>query len=49
VELIALGGSAIFVGLVLHGGRSSRGRGLALVGAYAIVALAFFLVGDRNP
>ena len=49
VELIALGGSALFVAFLLHGGRSSRGRGIALVAAYGIVALAFFLVGDRNP
>jgi Ca2+:H+ antiporter len=49
IELIALGGSTIFVSLVLYGGRSSRGRGIALVAAYVVVAVAFFLVGDRNP
>jgi Ca2+/H+ antiporter len=49
VELIALGGSAVFVTVLLQGGRSSRGRGVALVAAYGIVAVAFFLVGDRNP
>jgi Ca2+:H+ antiporter len=49
VELIALGSSTIFVSLVLSGGRSSRGRGIALVAAYVVVAVAFFLVGDRNP
>jgi Ca2+:H+ antiporter len=48
IELIALGGSTIFVSLLLYGGRSSRGRGIALVAAYVVVALAFFLVGDRN-
>jgi Ca2+:H+ antiporter len=48
VELIALGGSTIFVSLVLYGGRSTRGRGIALVAAYVVVAVAFFLVGDRN-
>jgi Ca2+:H+ antiporter len=49
VELAALSGSAVFVSLVLYGGRSSRGRGIALVVGYVVVALAFFLVGDRNP
>ena len=41
--------TAIFVSLLLYGGRSSRARGVALVGAYVLVATAFFLVGDRNP
>jgi Ca2+:H+ antiporter len=49
VELFALGGSTVFAALLLWGGRSSRARGLALVAAYVGVALAFFLVGDRNP
>ncbi len=37
----------LFVALVLWGGRSSRRRGLALIGAYAGVAAAFFAAGDR--
>jgi Ca2+:H+ antiporter len=49
VELLALGGSAAFVATLLRDGRSTRARGFALVGAYTLVALAFFLVGDRNP
>jgi Ca2+:H+ antiporter len=49
VELLALGGSAVFAAVLLWDGRSSRARGLALIVAYVGVALAFFLVGDRNP
>jgi Ca2+:H+ antiporter len=49
VEMIALGASAALVTALLWDGRSSRRKGVALVGAYTIVALAFFLVGDRNP
>jgi Ca2+:H+ antiporter len=49
VELLALGGSALFAAALLWEGRSSRARGIALIAAYAGVALAFFLVGDRNP
>jgi Ca2+:H+ antiporter len=49
VELLALGGSAAFVAVLVRDGRATRARGIALVGAYVLVALAFFLVGDRNP
>lgn len=49
VELLALGGSAAFAAVLLWDGRSSRARGIALVAAYIGIALAFFLVGDRNP
>jgi Ca2+:H+ antiporter len=49
VELLALAGSAVFAAVLLWDGRSSRLRGFALVAAYVVVALAFFLVGDRNP
>jgi len=49
VELLALGGSAAFAAVLIWEGRSSRARGFALVAAYVGVALAFFLVGDRNP
>jgi Ca2+:H+ antiporter len=48
VELAALVGSAAFAAVLLWEGRSSRARGLALIAAYAGVAVAFFLVGDRN-
>jgi Ca2+:H+ antiporter len=49
VELLALGASTALAAALLWNGRSSHGRGIALVAAYAVVALAFFLVGDRNP
>ncbi len=47
VELGALLGATVFVAVVLHPGRSSRARGLALVAAYVGVAVAFFLAGER--
>jgi Ca2+:H+ antiporter len=47
IELVALGGSVLFAALLLREGRSSHGRGLALIGAYGAVALSFFLAGDR--
>jgi Ca2+:H+ antiporter len=47
VELAAMGGSVVFVSLLLWGGHSSRGRGAALIAAYVAVAVVFFLVGDR--
>lgn len=49
VELLALGGSVFFAAVLLWDGRSSRAKGFALVAAYVVMALAFFLVGDRNP
>ena len=47
VEIAAVAGAMLFVALVLWGGRSSRGRGLVLIGAYVGVAAAFFAAGDR--
>ncbi len=47
VELAAVGGALVFTSILLWGGRSSRGRGLLLIGAYVAVAVAFYLVGDR--
>ena len=47
VEIAALAGSLIFTTLILFGGQSSRGRGLALIAAYVVVAVAFFAAGDR--
>jgi Ca2+:H+ antiporter len=49
VEIIALGASTLLVTTLVWDGRSTRARGIALVGAYVLVAVAFFLVGDRNP
>ena len=47
VEIAALAGSTIFTFLLVVQGRSSRGRGVALIAAYIFVAAAFFAAGDR--
>jgi Ca2+:H+ antiporter len=47
VEIFALAGATGFTALILANGRSSRPKGIALIGAYGLVALAFLLVGDR--
>jgi Ca2+:H+ antiporter len=47
VEMAALIGATAFVAVVLFDGRSSRFRGVLLIGAYIGIAIAFFLVGDR--
>jgi Ca2+:H+ antiporter len=47
VEIAALGGSTVFTAVVLFDGKSSRLRGIMLLGAYAVVVLVFFFAGDR--
>ncbi|HUC34924.1 MAG TPA: calcium/proton exchanger, partial [Gaiellaceae bacterium] len=47
VEIAALAATAAFTALMLSNGRSSRAKGIALIGAYGLVALAFLLAGDR--
>jgi Ca2+:H+ antiporter len=47
VELAALAGSTAFVAALLGSGRCSRARGVALIGAYAVVAVAFFVADGR--
>jgi Ca2+:H+ antiporter len=47
VELAVVGGSVVFSTLLLAQGRSSRARGIALIAAYVVAALAFFLAGER--
>ena len=47
VEIGALFGSVAVTMLVLAQGRSSRGRGGVLVGAYAVVVVAFWLADGR--
>jgi Ca2+:H+ antiporter len=47
VELVALAASTIFVFALLFQGQSSRARGVALIAAYAAVAVAFLVAGDR--
>jgi Ca2+:H+ antiporter len=47
VELFGVGAAVGFAAILLWGGQSSRARGLALIGAYGAVAVAFFFAGDR--
>jgi Ca2+:H+ antiporter len=47
VEMAALAGSTLFAFALLAQGRSSRGRGVALIAAYVFVAAMFFIAGDR--
>ena len=47
VELAAIGGAVVFTSLILLDGRSSRIRGVALIGAYTAVGIGFFVAGDR--
>jgi Ca2+:H+ antiporter len=47
VEIIAVGGSALFTAALLFRGYSTRWRGFTLIAAYIAVAIAFFAVGDR--
>jgi Ca2+:H+ antiporter len=47
VEIAVLGGSVVFTSLLLFGGHSTRWRGVVLIAAYVVAAIAFFLAGDR--
>ena len=47
IELIAMGASAVFVGIVIRDGRVRRWEGVMLITVYAAFALAFLIVGDR--
>jgi Ca2+:H+ antiporter len=47
VEIAALAGSVGYTALVLSSGRSSRGRGVALLAGYAVVVVGFYLAGER--
>jgi Ca2+:H+ antiporter len=47
VELVAVAGSVALTTALLWQGRSSRGRGAALIAAYVGVAAAFWIAGDR--
>ena len=47
VEIAALAATTALTALMLSNGRSSRAKGIALIGAYGLVALAFLLAGDR--
>jgi Ca2+:H+ antiporter len=48
VELAAMGGSAVFVAIVIGDGRSKRWEGWLLVGVYVAIAAAFWIAGDRS-
>jgi Ca2+:H+ antiporter len=48
VEIIALAGSVVFTAAVLWAGMASRGRGYALLAAYGVVVIAFYVAGDRT-
>jgi len=47
IELIGMGGSAVFVALVIRDGRSHRWEGAMLICAYVAFATSIYLVGDR--
>jgi len=47
VEIFVLAGSVAFTAVLLWGGRSTKWRGIALIGAYGVAATLFFLAGDR--
>jgi Ca2+:H+ antiporter len=47
VELAAIGGAALFVGIVIFDGKSKRWEGLLLVAVYAAVVAGFWFAGDR--
>jgi Ca2+:H+ antiporter len=48
VELGALAASVLLTAALLWQGWSSRGRGIALIAAYGVVATAFLVAGDRG-
>jgi Ca2+:H+ antiporter len=47
VELTVLGAAVVFTSLLLLQGQSSRWRGVVLILAYIVAAVAFFAAGDR--
>jgi Ca2+:H+ antiporter len=47
IELIAMGGAALFVAFVLRDGRSRRWEGWLLIGVYAALSVWFLAAGDR--
>jgi Ca2+:H+ antiporter len=46
-ELLAMGGAAVFVAVVIRDGRSRRWEGALLIGVYVALAAWFYTVGDR--
>ena len=49
VELGALAASTALVAITLADGRSSRLKGIVLLVAYVVAAIAFYVAGDRAP
>jgi Ca2+:H+ antiporter len=47
VELLGMGGAAVFVALVIRDARARRWEGALLVAVYVALAAVFFVVGDR--
>jgi Ca2+:H+ antiporter len=47
VELLAMGGAALFVGFVIRDGRARRWEGAMLIGVYAALVVVFLAAGDR--
>ena len=48
IEIAALAGGLMVTAVTLWSGRASKGRGVVLLVAYAVVALAFYAAGDRE-
>ena len=48
VEIAAVAGAAALTAVLLRDGRSTSRKGIVLIVAYGLVALAFLLVGDRT-
>ncbi len=48
VELGVLAAATAITAILLRDGRSTSTKGIVLIGAYLLAALAFLLVGDRN-
>ena len=47
IELIAIGGAALFVGFVIRDGRARRWEGALLIAVYGGLVVWFFSAGDR--
>jgi Ca2+:H+ antiporter len=47
IELIAMGGAALFVAIVIRDGRAKRWEGALLIGVYAVLVVIFGVAGDR--
>jgi Ca2+:H+ antiporter len=47
VEIAVIGLATLLTAALLAQGQSSRARGVVLIAAYVLAALAFFIAGDR--